>query len=59
MLKIDKQCLKLIIIDKEKYCAAYDKTPLRIIKFIILKRLDFHKTIKWEEETEGSKKTEG
>lgn len=31
--------------------------PQRIIKCIILKRLDFHKTIKWEEGTKESKKT--
>lgn len=31
--------------------------PQRIIKCIILKRLDFHKTIKREEGTKKSKKT--
>lgn len=45
MLKIDKQGWKLII-DKEKYWTSNDKTPQRIIKFIILKRLDFHKTVR-------------
>lgn len=45
MLKIDKQGLKLIIIDKEKHWTSNDKAPQRIIKFIILKRLNFHKTV--------------